>query len=121
MGALTLASPFFLRESYGPVILARKAKRLRIETGNQELKSRLDPGIPTHNFIRRAFSRPIKFLFTSPTILLLSIYVATIYGYEYLVFSTLSFVYQDQYHFSTAKTGLTYLGTDIGTILGECE
>lgn len=48
----------------------------------------------------------------------LAFYTAVVYGYEYLIFTTLAYVFQEQYHLSTGLTGLTYLGTGIGTVIG---
>ena len=46
------------------------------------------------------------------------IYVATLYGMLYLLFSTYSFVYKEIYGFSTSAAGLVFLAGGIGTLLG---
>ncbi|KAB8257988.1 MFS general substrate transporter [Aspergillus pseudonomiae] len=119
MGILTIMSLFVLQETYAPVLLAHKAKRLRKETGNLELRSRLDQQqLSQQEVVIGTLVRPLRILLTSPIVMLLAIDVAIVYGYQYLVFTTLSYIFQDQYHLSTGLSGLVYLGNGIGTILG---
>ena len=107
-----------MRETYEPVLLERRAARLRKETGNPLLRSRLDPGIPKTQFFVRAIVRPTKMLLFSPIVLTLSIYMAIIYGYLYLLFTTLAQVFEGVYHFSQGNVGLAFLGIGIGSMLG---
>ncbi|KAJ5358646.1 MFS general substrate transporter [Penicillium cataractarum] len=118
MGILTVIFPFLIRETYAPVLLERKAKHLREETGNPHLKSRLDRQLSQKRLLLDTFIRPPRILFTSHIVTLLAIDTAIVYGYQYLVFTTLSYIFQDQYHLSTGLSGLVYLGSGIGTILG---
>jgi hypothetical protein len=48
----------------------------------------------------------------------MSLYVAVNYGILYLLFTTLTFVFEDQYHFSSGAVGLSFLGTGVGMIVG---
>lgn len=107
-----------MRETYEPVLLERRAQRLRKETGNALLRSRLDPGIPKKEFFIRAIVRPTKMLLFSPIVLTLSIYMAIIYGYLYLLFTTMTLVFEETYHFSQGNVGLAFLGIGIGSMLG---
>lgn len=120
MGILTAVSPFLIQESYAPVLLERKAERLRKETGNHQLKSRLDRQLSQKRLVVDTLIRPPRILFTSPIVMLLAVDTAIVYGYQYLVFTTLSYIFQDQYHLSTGLSGLVYLGNGIGTVLGIC-
>lgn len=120
MGLVTLVSLFLLRETYAPVLLERKAKRCRKETANSSYRSRLAGSeMSANKIIAIALIRPLKLLVTSPIVALLSLDTAVVYGYEYLVFTTLSYVFEEHYNFSAGMTGLTYLGTGIGTVLGK--
>lgn len=76
-GIITVFTFFTLKESYAPVILERKAARLRKETGNQELRSEL-AGIamsPTQK-LKTAIVRPVKLLFLAPIVTSMAFYVA---------------------------------------------
>ena len=60
----------------------------------------------------------MKLLVFSPIVLALSTYMAVVYGYLYLLFTTITEVYEGQYHFSQGTVGLTYLGIGIGSMMG---
>ena len=117
-GTLAVVSVFLLRETYAPVILGRKAARLRKETGNQSLRSKLDEGLPPREFFRRATVRPMKLLFLSPIVFLLTLNVSVVFGYMYLLFTTFTYVFEAQYGFTTGTAGLTFLGAGIGMFVG---
>ena len=57
-------------------------------------------------------------LVLSPIVLALSTYMAVVYGYLYLLFTTITEVYEDNYHFSQGSVGLTFLGIGIGSLFG---
>lgn len=57
-------------------------------------------------------------LLLSPIVFLISLYIATVYGYLYLLFTTFPRVFEDQYGISGGSLGLTYLGTGVGSFLG---
>lgn len=48
----------------------------------------------------------------------LSIYQGIIYGYLYLLFTTITLIFQYQYGFSQGIVGLAYLGIGIGSLTG---
>ena len=60
----------------------------------------------------------MKMLIFSPIVLTLSLYMAVVYGYLYLLFTTITEVYEVQYHFSAGSVGLTYLGIGVGSLIG---
>jgi len=107
-----------MRETYGPIVLERKVTRLRKTTGNMELQAKGYVKVSPFVHLGRGLSRPMKLLIFSPVVLLLSIYVAFIFGLMFLCFSTYSAVFINQYHFAVGVSGLTYLGQGIGMIIG---
>jgi len=117
-GAFSILFFFVGRETYHPTILARKTARLRKETGNPNLRSKLDSDLPPKEVVIRSIVRPMKMLFFSPIVLLMAIYVAINYGIMYLFFTTMTFVFEGQYHFSSGSVGLSYLGIGIGLMVG---
>jgi MFS family permease len=56
-------------------------------------------------------------LLFSPIVAATSIYVAISYGILYLLFTTFTFVFSEQYGFSTSIIGLTFVPLGIGMIL----
>lgn len=133
-GVTAILAPICLGESYAPVLLERKVKRLRKETGNMELRSKLDNGLDPKDLFRRAIVRPSKLLLMSPICQMLSLYIAIIYGILYgicpffmdqrpmltlsVLFTTFTFVFEDAYGFSTSVVGLAYVGIGIGMLSG---
>ncbi|CAI7573574.1 unnamed protein product [Penicillium crustosum] len=117
-GAITASSIITIRESYAPTILARKTKKLQKETGNMNLRSALDTGRTPKELFLYSIVRPTKMLFLSPIVFLLSLYVGVIYGYLYLLFTTITSVFEEQYNFSQGSVGLTYLGLGVGSLIG---
>lgn len=117
-GAVALAMLIFVRETYVPVILQRKVDRLRKETGNEELRSKLDVGLSPTDYFKRGIIRPLKILCRSPIVALLALYMSIVYGYLYLMFTSMTEVFQEYYGFSSSITGLVYLGMGVGSMCG---
>jgi hypothetical protein len=108
----------FLRETYAVTLLERKAKRLRKETGDSRYTSKLDSGLSPGELFKRSIVRPMKMLLFSPIVFLLSLYMAIVYGYLYLLFTTITNVFEGNYHFSQGSVGLAFLGLGIGMFFG---
>lgn len=67
-----------LRETYAPVILQRKVNKLRQETGNPLLRSKLDIGLSPADFFKRSIVRPMKMLTRSPITAIFAFYMAVV-------------------------------------------
>ncbi|CZR54884.1 related to multidrug resistant protein [Phialocephala subalpina] len=117
-GAVWIATLLFMRESYAPIILQQKTNRLRKSTSNPSLKSALDTGKDPKTLFKLSIVRPIRMLLLSPIVFLISLYMAAVYGYLYLLFTTFPRVFEDQYGISGGSLGLTYLGTGVGSFFG---
>lgn len=107
MGSLSIVCATTCRETYEPVLLQRKVKILRKESSNQDLyaKGRQAKSDNAWAEFRRAVIRPAKMLFLCPLIAGLSLYISVVYGFTYLLFSTFSNVFQEQYQYSDANLG----------------
>ncbi|GAB7349522.1 hypothetical protein MBLNU459_g0227t1 [Dothideomycetes sp. NU459] len=105
-------------ESYAPVLLERKASRLRKETGNESLRSKLHDGLTAKQRFMRAIIRPSKMLIMSPIVLAMSLYMSLCYGVLYLLFTTFTFVFTKNYGFSESNVGLTYIALGVGSLFG---
>jgi len=110
---------FFLQETYPPVVLMEKAAELRRRTKNWGIHAKQEEiEIDFQELIRKNFSRPIKILFTEPIVLLLSIYMAFIYGLLYLFMTAYPIVFQRIHGFNKGIGGLPYFGMIVGELLG---
>jgi len=117
-GFATIWTFAFARETYAPILLERKAKRMRKETGNPNLVSKLDLGINTGQLWKRSLLRPLKLMFLSLICAMMSLYLAIVYGIMYLLFTTFTFVFEENYGFSQSIVGLVYIGLGVGMLLG---
>jgi DHA1 family multidrug resistance protein-like MFS transporter len=108
----------FLEETYPPVILIAKAAELRRRTKNWGIHAKQEEiEIDFNELITKNFSRPMRILFTEPIVLLLSIYMAFIYGLLYLFMTAYPIVFQRIHGMSGGVGGLPYFGMVIGMIL----
>lgn len=117
-GTAALAAAVVMRESNPSVILKRKTKRLQKETGNPNLRSKMDQGLTANQLLLRALVRPTKLLLLSPVCGLFCLYNAFVYALIYLFFTTFTFLFTRVYHFSEGMVGLSYIGMGIGMMSG---
>ncbi|KAJ6787093.1 hypothetical protein PWT90_10497 [Aphanocladium album] len=120
-GVLSLIVDLVNTETYAPVLLRKKAAALAKELRRSDLRSALDAKheqISLAKTIRKGMWRPWLLLSKSVIVLMLSIYVALVYGLLYLFFTTITSVMTTQYGFSTGLAGLAYLGIGIGFLVG---
>lgn len=116
--ALGLAAGLLMRETNPKTLLERKTARLRAATANPKLQSKLSqPHFTPSQVLAQALIRPTMLLFRSPVLLIMSLYVALVFGLMYLLFTTFTDVFEGYYGFSAAISGLTYLGLGIALIL----
>ncbi|KAL8712028.1 MAG: hypothetical protein Q9220_003724 [cf. Caloplaca sp. 1 TL-2023] len=115
-GLMTILTFLFLRETYAPKLLRDKAKKLQKETGQERYRSKLEMDLPARTLFLRAIVRPTKMLLFSPIVLGLSCFMALVYAYIYLLFTTFPLVFEAQYDFSIGTVGLTYLAMGIGML-----
>ncbi|KAE9574152.1 Efflux pump rdc3 [Colletotrichum fructicola] len=117
-GVFIPLSWFLMKETFAPVLLEQKTKRLRKETGNENLRSKLETEAKVSDKFKFAIIRPLKLLFATPIVTLMALYVAVTYGILYLLITTFSFVFKDYYGFDEGTVGLTFLPAGIGMIIG---
>ncbi|KAG0633914.1 major facilitator superfamily domain-containing protein [Tuber brumale] len=108
----------FKDETYAIVILNRKAARLRKETGNKNLHTIFEVTENTRTGFLIGITRPVKMLVMNPVLLLLSLFLAFVYGFLYLLFVTFPILFQGQYGQSIGIAGLNYLGPGVGFMVG---
>ncbi|KAF2841385.1 putative MFS multidrug transporter, partial [Patellaria atrata CBS 101060] len=119
IGIVFLASLILWRETYAPVLLERKAARLRLETGNSTLRTKYDTGLSKTGYFKRGISRVLKMLVFSPIVLAFAVYMGLMYSYFYLLVTILTPIYEDVYGFSSSSVGLSFLGIGVGFLLGQ--
>ncbi len=107
-----------LEETYPPVVLVQKAEDLRRRTKNWGIHAKQEEiEVDFRELITKNFSRPLRLLVTEPIVLLLSIYMAFIYGLLYLFLTAYPIVFQGIHHMNPGVGGLPYFGMVIGMLL----
>ncbi|KAG9584130.1 MFS general substrate transporter, partial [Aureobasidium melanogenum] len=106
---------FLLEETYPPVILVNKAAELRRRTKNWGIHAKQEEiEINLRELIEKNLGRPMRMLFTEPIVLLLSIYMAFVYGLLYLFLTFYPIVFQRVHGMSPGVGGLPYFGMILG-------
>ncbi|EXJ67403.1 uncharacterized protein A1O5_09416 [Cladophialophora psammophila CBS 110553] len=121
-GACTSLILIFYRETNHAVLIREKTRRLAKELKRSDLISCYDKTQGQRSagtLLVRNLIRPAKMLFMSPIVGLLAIYVALIYGCLYLLFTTVTDVFQRTYLWSPDLTGLAYIGLGLGLLCGQ--
>lgn len=117
--AIQVMGLFFLRETYPPTLLGRKAGKLRKETGNDNLHTEWESADRTlPKILRNALVRPFRLLGTQLIVQAIAVYMAFIYGLMYLVLTTFPSVWENAYSESVGIGGLNYIAIGIGFFLG---
>ena len=117
--AIQISGIFYLQETYAPVLLKRKAQRMRKETGNTALHTEAEsPDRTLAKVLRTALVRPFILLGTQVIIQSIAVYMAYLYGTMYLILSTFPSLWTDIYHESIGIGGLNYISLGLGFFLG---
>jgi MFS family permease len=62
--------------------------------------------------------RPTKLLCLSPIVFFLSLYLAICYGLMYMIFTSLTVLFERQYNVTNGNVGLTFIGLGVGQLFG---
>lgn len=106
---------FFLtcfRETYSIPILRRKAARLRVETGNPNLRTAFDLLGHDPQSLRRIWetmARPVVVFCKTPVLQAMSLFGALVFSFFYVLSTTMPDILQGQYQLSPAATGLCFI------------
>ncbi|KAG9629191.1 MFS transporter, partial [Aureobasidium melanogenum] len=115
-GILWILGSLIVPETYAPVLLRRRAEALSKRTGMvYQTKFDAERGpVSAKQMVSTVLIRPWILLFTEPIVLLLSIYIAIIYGTLYLLFAAFPIVFQVHRGWSEGVGGLAFLGVAVG-------
>ncbi|OSX62324.1 hypothetical protein POSPLADRAFT_1143698 [Postia placenta MAD-698-R-SB12] len=120
-GLCTVIAIIFVPETYAPILLQQKARRLRKAdpVRNADLYAeheRADWSVK--GVLHRTLYRPIKMLAVEPILLLVTLYLSLVYGVLYALFEALPFIFVETRGFNIGESGLVFVGVGIGTTLG---
>ena len=112
-------SLLFLEETYAPCLLTAKAVAIRKATKNWGVRAKQEEvEVDIAQLVNKYFTRPLKLLFTEPTLLAVSLYMSFIYGLVYALLEAYPYVFEKIYGMTPGVAGLTFIGLFIGIVLG---
>jgi multidrug resistance protein len=104
-------------ETYGPVILQKRAARLRAETGDQRIKAPMDlEPSSVREIATVVLTRPLRMLVFEPIVSAVCLYLSVAYAIFFMFFESFPIIYEGIYGFSAGEEGLTFLPIGIGAI-----
>ncbi|CAK5275989.1 unnamed protein product [Mycena citricolor] len=104
-----------LPETFAPTLLRRRAARLRAETGNADIMTEQElNGQSFADMMTDTLIRPFQMIMTEPILLLMSLFIALVYGLLYGFFFSFPVVFGEGYHFTDGQVGLTFCSVLIG-------
>jgi len=111
----------FVPETYVPVLLIRKAKRKRAETGNDKLYAPLEVKQKEQSVYKTAIysaQRPFLLLAKDRMMAILCFYTGLVLAIIYLFFVAFPYVFKTVFGFSAVGQGLSFLGLLVGLLVG---
>ncbi|KAK4458106.1 putative polyamine transporter, partial [Cladorrhinum samala] len=114
----TVVPLLFLPETYGPILLTRRAQRIR----RRNPKARV---VALHEMDKKPFrelaavvlTRPIRMIIFEPIVNTSCAYLALCYGIFYMCFEAFPIIFIGVYRLSPGECGLTYLAIGAGCLL----
>jgi hypothetical protein len=119
-GVLCIFGALTIPETYAPVLLQKRAKALSKRDGKvyisimEKQQGKVEPAAA----FKKALLRPWALLFLEPIVLLISIYMAILYGTLYMLFGAFPIVFQQGRGWSEGIGGLAFIGVAVGMIIG---
>lgn len=110
---VTYIYSLFISETYKPILLKRRRKRLGVTTAPKAK----DAAGAVREFLTITLFRPIMMLITEPIVAFFSLYVAVDFGILFTFFASFPLVYSRVYHFDAGQVGLTFLPILVGCLI----
>ncbi|KAJ5601977.1 hypothetical protein N7510_011511 [Penicillium lagena] len=102
-------------ETYAPVILKRRAAKLRKETGNPNIITEQETKkLSLGDIARTKLIRPITMIMTEPVLDLMCLYIVLIYSMLYAFFFAYPVIFSKLYGYNDGQIGLMFIPILIG-------
>ena len=112
-GVVVVISFVCLKETYVPVLLARRKKHLEAKE-NKRYYFEAEDDRPMRTKLAQSVQRPVRILFIQPMVFIMSTYQALLFAITYSLYTQLESIYGEGYGFSTVQVGLLYLFPGLG-------
>ncbi|KAK3717067.1 hypothetical protein LTR37_006122 [Vermiconidia calcicola] len=108
----------FMPETYGPVILRQRAKKMREDTGNSKILA------PTElekqdlwQLVTVVLTRPIRMFLFEAIVFCSSLYLALEYGIFYIFFQAFNPIFAGTYGFNPGEVGMAFIPIGVGSVI----
>ncbi|KAH3938566.1 hypothetical protein HBI24_227890 [Parastagonospora nodorum] len=119
---MILVSFSAFHETFAPTILARRAAKLRKDTGDARYYTEHERAMASRSVasvLSQALTRPLRLLLFHPIIQINALMSAFDYGILYIVLASFADLWVKQYKLSVELSGLHYLAVAFGEIAGS--
>ncbi|POR31741.1 Polyamine transporter 3 [Tolypocladium paradoxum] len=115
----TLVMIVFLPETFGPILLARRARKIRKQDASSHVVAPRDlEETDLNKVLTVVLTRPLRMLVSEPIVSATCAYLALVYTIFYMSFQAFPIIFQRLYGLSPGVTGLCYLPIGAGACLG---
>ncbi|KIY53724.1 MFS polyamine transporter [Fistulina hepatica ATCC 64428] len=119
-GACTLLMFITIPETYAPVLMWKKARRLRAQDPERNSTiyaeaERLDWSFM--GIVCRTVLKPFFMLAVEPILILITVYLSLVYGILYALFEAYPVIFGDRRDFPVSRVGLMFIGVGLGNTL----
>ncbi|KAH8429642.1 putative MFS multidrug transporter [Aspergillus melleus] len=109
---------FILYETRADVILSRRAKKIRKETGRPVYAEAEISQTSVWKLLQVSFERPTRMLLTEPVVAFFTLWISFAWGILFLFFSSVVQTFSTNYGMNTLQTGLIQLAISVGALIG---
>ncbi|KAI8673462.1 MFS domain-containing protein [Fusarium keratoplasticum] len=110
VAGVTLILIAFLPETYGPILLSRRARKIRREDpASRAIAPRDLESTDLRQLLTVVLTRPLRMLIFEPIVTTTCAYLSLVYTIFYMSFQAFPIIFQDVYGLSPGVTGLAYL------------
>lgn len=118
-GSFGLIGLFIVPETFAPILLQKRAKKIRYETKNWAIHSELDEKeVDFKEIAEKYLLRPFTMLALEPILLLITLYMGFIYGFLYLCFEAYPIAFQEERGWNLGVGALPFLAVLVGVVFG---
>lgn len=115
---ILLNAIIFIDETYPPVLLVYKARRLRHESGNWALHARFEEwDVNITDLARKFLIRPMQLLCT-PICFLMALYASFCYGILYMQLGAIPYIFGEVRGWNLLQSELPFLAITLGCVIG---
>jgi len=109
---------FLIPETFAPLLLQKRAKKIRFETKNWAIHAPADESkVDFMVIVQKYLLRPFAMLVSEPILLVVTLYMALIYGILYLFFEAYPIAFQEERGWNAGVGALPFLGILVGVVL----